>query len=285
MLLTGESGTGKELAARGLHTESPRQTGPFVAVNCGAITETLFESEIFGHEKGAFTGASSRRDGAFHAAHGGTLFLDEVGELSQASQAKLLRVLETGEVRRVGSTSVSHPSVRVVSATNRDLEKAVLAGEFRQDLFFRLAVLVIRLPSLRERLEDLPAICQALASKLSTRVRVTPEAHQKLTRHTWPGNVRELRNVLTRAVVLHGPTIGAEGIRFSPWVFDGDQPATPGTGERSRDALKVAEIRVLQDALRRHKGNRSAVARELGLARSTLHYKLARYELDGREGS
>ncbi len=283
VLLIGESGTGKELAARGLHDESPRHAGPFVAVNCGAITENLFESELFGHEKGAFTGASSRKDGAFQAAHGGTLFLDEIGELPEASQAKLLRALETGEVRRVGSTAVTHPDVRVVAATNRDLERAVQHGDFRQDLFFRLAVLAIRLPSLRDRPEDLPALVRALCQKLSTGLRVTDEAQSKLQQHTWPGNVRELRNVLTRAFVLDGPVIEAGSIRFSPWAFEGPQRA-PTQQETmlqgSKDALQAAERRLLDDALRRHSGNRSAVARELGVARSTLHYKLARFKLD-----
>ena len=288
VLLIGESGTGKELAAQGLHEESPRQGGPFVPVNCGAISESLFESELFGHEKGAFTGAAARKDGAFQAAHGGTLFLDEIGELPEASQAKLLRALETGEVRRVGSTKVTHPDVRVVAATNRDLERAVVAGEFRQDLFFRLAVLAIRLPPLRDRIEDLEALVRILCTKLGRGVRVTPEGLEKLKQHPWPGNVRELRNVLTRAFVLEGPVIEARGIRFSPWAFD-----SPGSSavpvlsalQGSKDALQNAERRLLEDALRRHQGNRSAVARELGLARSTLHYKLARYKLDPRDFS
>ncbi len=283
VLLIGESGTGKELAARGLHDESPRQAGPFVPVNCGAISENLFESELFGHEKGAFTGASARKDGAFQAAHGGTLFLDEIGELPEASQAKLLRALETGEVRRVGSTSVTHPDVRVVAATNRDLERAVQAGEFRQDLFFRLAVLAIRLPPLRDRLQDLPPLVRTLCHKLGTGVRVTDAAQDKLKLHSWPGNVRELRNVLTRAYVLEGPVIEAAAVRFSPWAFDGPRVAPPTPQDAlqgPKDALQVAERRLLEDALARNKGNRSAMARELGLARSTLHYKLARYKLD-----
>jgi transcriptional regulator with GAF, ATPase, and Fis domain len=257
-----------------------------VPVNCGAISESLFESELFGHEKGAFTGAVARKDGAFQAAHGGTLFLDEIGELPEASQAKLLRALETGEVRRVGSTSVSHPDVRVVAATNRDLERAVTAGEFRQDLFFRLAVLAIRLPPLRDRIEDLPTLVRVLCTKLGTGVRASPEALEKLKQHPWPGNVRELRNVLTRAFVLDGPAIEASAIRFSPWAFEGPRKA-PTAAETAlkgpKDALQVAERKLLEEALRRHAGNRSAVARELGLARSTLHYKLARYKLEPRD--
>ncbi len=279
VLLIGESGTGKELAARGLHDESPRADGPFVAVNCGAITESLFEAELFGHEKGAFTGATSRRDGAFQAAHRGTLFLDEIGELPEASQAKLLRALETGEVRRVGSTSVSHPDARVVAATNRNLQEDVEAGLFRQDLFFRLAVLAIRMPPLRERIEELPELAAALCQRLGSRAEVTPEGLTKLTSHTWPGNVRELRNVLTRGFVLGGPVIGAGDVRFSPWAFEGTAAPTE-TEPGAKGALQAAERRLIEDALRRHQGNRSAVARELGLARSTLHYKLTRFRLD-----
>jgi sigma-54-dependent transcriptional regulator len=206
--------------------------------------------------------------------------LDEIGELPEASQVKLLRVLETGEVRRVGSTAVTHPDVRIVAATNRDLELAVEAGEFRQDLFFRLAVLAIRMPALRERPEDLAALVQGLCAKLGPGVEVSSAGLLKLSRHGWPGNVRELRNVLTRAFVLDGPRIVPEAIRFSPWAFE-----SPVIGRSSgpKDSLQEAERRVLNDALRRHKGNRSAVARELGLARSTLHYKLARYKMDRGE--
>jgi len=274
VLLVGESGTGKELAARALHDASPRAAGPFVAVNCGGIPEKLFESELFGHEKGAFTGATVRQDGAFQRATDGTLFLDEVGELPLEAQAKLLRSLETGEVRRVGGGHVAYPDVRIVAATNRDLEDAVQDGSFRQDLYFRLAVLAVRLPPLRERPDDLPILAVAIAARLGPGVQVTHSALQALNLHSWPGNVRELRNVLTRAFVLNGPTITAETVQFSPWSF----PAGVEVVSRG-NALLAREKEQLQEAMVRHGGNRSAIARELGLARSTLIYKLKRHGL------
>ena len=269
VLLLGESGTGKELAARGLHAEGPRAGGPFVALNCGAIAEGLFESELFGHEKGAFTGASSRTDGALHRADGGTLFLDEIGELPLDAQAKLLRALESGEVRRVGGATATIPDVRVVAATHRDLQEDVQEGRFREDLYFRLAVLGVRLPALRERLEDLPIIVEALCGRLGGDVRVTREAMERLTAHGFPGNFRELRNVLTRAYVLFGPVIVPSSLSFSPWA-SGPQPSQ----EERREATNRGERKMLEEVMRRHQGNRSAAARELGIARTTLHYKL-----------
>ena len=275
VLLVGESGTGKELAARALHDEGNRAGGPFVPVNCGGIPETLFESELFGHEKGAFTGATTKQDGAFQRAAGGTLFLDEVGELPLEAQAKLLRALETGEVRRVGGARVTYPDVRIVAATNRDLEEAVAEGGFRQDLYFRLAVLAVRLPPLRERPEDLAVISEAIAAKLGGGVRVMPDAVEVLKMHDWPGNVRELRNVLTRAFVLNGPLVTRESVQFSPWSF----PAGVVDQRSSANVLAAAEKEQLRQALAKHQGNRSAIARELGVARSTLIYKLQRHGL------
>jgi transcriptional regulator with AAA-type ATPase domain len=281
VLLFGESGTGKELASRGMHEHSPRAEGPFVAINCGAITEALFESELFGHEKGSFTGASQRRDGAFHKAHKGTLLLDEIGELPEAAQVKLLRTLETGEVRRVGSHEITYPDVRLVAATNRDLHKEVAAGRFRSDLFFRLAVLPVRLPALRERPADLPVIAKTLAQRMNAGVTISPAAMEMLSSHSFPGNVRELRNVLTRAYVLGGTVILPEFIQFSPWSYDSLPPtAAAGLVAEPNNALMDSERALLQACSERLQGNRSAMSRELGVARSTLIYKLRKYGLD-----
>lgn len=275
VLITGESGTGKELAARGIHEHSVRAPGSFIAVNCGAIASTLFESELFGHEKGAFTDATGRKDGAFHAADGGTLFLDEVGELPEASQAKLLRALESGEVRRVGSSGVEYPDVRVLAATNRDLAMDVREGRFREDLFFRLNVLSVELPSLKSRPSDLPMLCSILCRDLHPEAHVTEEALRTLASHRWPGNVRELRNVLTRAYVMGGPRIDKKSLQFH--VIEANPLAAidmPGRG-----TLKDAEKGYIQSVLDKHDGNRSATARELGLARSTLHYKMKKLNI------
>jgi two-component system, NtrC family, response regulator HydG len=275
VLLLGESGTGKELAARGLHETGPRAAGPFVPVNCGAITETLFESELFGHERGAFTGAVNRKEGAFQQADKGTLFLDEIGEIPPNSQAKLLRALESGEVRRVGGEGPTFPDVRIVAATNRNLLQEVARGSFREDLYFRLAVLTLRLPPLRERLDDLPSLCQAICTRLHPDAIVTADAMLVLWGQTWPGNVRELRNVLTRAFVLHGPTIDSAALSFTPPGTV--QPEMVAEGGIPDDASERAMIRA---ALVRARGNRAAAAREVGLARTTFIYKLRRLGLD-----
>jgi len=276
VLLIGESGTGKELAARAVHEVSGRP-GPFVPVNCGAISPSLLESELFGHEKGAFTGAERRHDGAFQRADGGTLFLDEIGEMSEEAQVKLLRALDSGGVRRVGSGRVEYPDVRIVSATNRDLDEATEEGRFRRDLFFRLAVLAVNIPPLRMRMADLPPLTDNFIVHMRKQrhpgIRVTPDARQKLAGYEWPGNVRELRNVLRRAFVMGGPDINAQAITFSPWSF------SPPPEVEEDDRLNQQQRLLLSDALTRHNGNRSAVARELGIARSTLHYKLRRYGL------
>lgn len=272
VLLLGPSGTGKELAARGIHDSSPRSGRPFVAINCGAITANLFESELFGYEKGAFTGANERRDGAFHRAEGGTIFLDEVGELPESAQAKLLRVLESGEVRRVGSSDATFPDVRVVAATNRNLAAEVQKGSFRQDLYFRLAVLSVSLPSLRERPEDVPTIAETLARRIHPTVRITPEAMAVMQAYHWPGNVRELRNVLTRAYVMGGSLILPDALEF--------QAQEAAVASSSRNQLEEAERDVVLEALRRHGRNKSQVARALGIPRTTLVYKLQRWGLD-----
>ncbi len=273
VLLIGESGTGKELAARGLHDASPRAGTRFVAVNCGAITPTLFESELFGHEKGSFTGANERRDGAFQRADGGTLFLDEVGELPEEAQAKLLRVLETGEVRRVGGNDPTFPDVRIVAATNRRLHEAARDGEFRSDLYFRLAVLAVRLPALRERIEDIPAMAIAIAAKIHPTIRINPEAMSALQGYSWPGNARELRNVLTRAYVLYGAHVEPGSLVFCP--LD-----TASALEAPRRTIEEAEKEVITDALRRAKDNRTLAARLLGIPRSSLLYKIKRWGIE-----
>jgi len=270
VLIIGESGTGKELAARGLHDAGPRFDSAFVAVNCAAIQENLFESELFGHEKGAFTGAASRQDGAFHRADGGTLFLDEIGELKLDLQAKLLRALESGEVRRVGSAKPDYPDIRLVAATNRNLAEMVQEGRFRQDLYFRLSVLPVRTPPLREHPEDTEALATTLLARNHPGAQLGADAVEALQGYEWPGNVRELRNVLTRAVVLGGPQIHAAQLAFNPWAFDGE-PRDPGPIHKAE-----AERQTIQAALQRSGGNRTQAARLLGMPRSSLLYRLKR---------
>ena len=276
VLLVGESGTGKELAARALHDAGPRYERPFVAVNCAAITDSLFESELFGHEKGSFTGATQRQDGAFQQAHGGTLFLDEIGELRLDAQAKLLRSLESGEVRRVGASSPEYPDVRVVAATNRDLVAMVRDGTFRSDLYFRLAVLTVRMPALRERAADIGAIAQRLLDRMHPGAVIDADAIRLLATHDWPGNVRELRNVVTRAFVMHGPAIAPGAIQFHPWSFDGERPPS-----MPQAAGLDPERRMIEDALRRHGGNRTRTAQDLAMPRSSLLYRMRRMGIDG----
>lgn len=273
VLLLGESGTGKELAARAIHEASPRASGPFVALNCGAISPALFESELFGHEKGAFTGASERRDGAFHRAHGGTLFLDEVGELPEEAQSKLLCALESGEVRRVGSTEPTFPDVRLVAATNRNLIEEVRGGGFRSDLYFRLAVLAVRLPPLRERVEDIPIIAETIAQRVHRDIHLTAAAQAVLSSHRWPGNARELRNVITRAFVMTGPVIDADALVFNPLEGDPEVPSLAG----GRNVIDDAERDVVMEALGKCGQNRTQAARLLGIPRSTLLYKLRKW--------
>jgi two-component system, NtrC family, response regulator HydG len=278
VLLQGESGTGKELAARGLHDTATERRGRFVAMNCAAISGNLFESELFGHEKGAFTGAAARRDGAFHAADGGTLFLDEIGEIPPGLQAKLLRALESGEVRRVGSTTPSFPDVRVVAATNRDLSQDVADGLFREDLYFRLAVLTVYLPPLRDRPQDVPVLCSTLGRAMAVPLEIHPKAMSLLQAHTWPGNVRELRNVLTRAFVLHGPQVDVRALSFTPAIQDDELTLSGDDGVY--EISRQNELAVFRNALAKHSGNRTAAARELGLPRTTFLYKLRRLGLE-----
>ncbi len=278
VLLNGESGTGKELAARGLHLSGLRATEPFVAINCAAIAEQLFESELFGHEKGSFTGATERQAGAFQRADGGTLFLDEVGELKLEHQAKLLRALESGEVRRVGGAKPEFPDVRVIAATNRTLPHMVQKGTFREDLYFRLSVLTVRIPPLRERRSDIPVIARALLDRNHPGVQLSPEAEGALVQYDWPGNVRELRNVLTRAfVVSGGQVIGPGDLVFNPWSFA--EASAPSEPEPQPVPGEDPERRQIREALDRHQGNRTQAARELGIARSSLLYRMKRLGL------
>jgi DNA-binding NtrC family response regulator len=275
ILITGESGTGKELIARRIHAHSPRAGGPFVAVNCAALPETLAESELFGHERGAFTGADRQRRGRFEEAHGGTLFLDEVGELSAPLQAKLLRVIEERVVRRLGGAEDLPVDVRLVTATNRDLAGAVAQGGFRQDLYFRLAVVPLDLPPLRERPGDIGLLARHLVEQLAARHRVTasplePDALAALERHGWPGNVRELRNVLERALVVRG---GAP-IRTQDLSLAAGGTSPGGGVPLDRD---VREREAVLEALRRAGGNREEAARLLGVSVRTLYYRLRRF--------
>lgn len=280
VLLRGESGTGKELAARWLHERGARVHQPFVAVNCGALAETLLESELFGHETGAFTGAISRHPGRFERAHGGTLFLDEIGELSPGAQARLLRVLETRMVERVGGTEPFAVDVRIVAATHRDLEAMCASGEFRQDLYYRLAVLTVRLPALRERAEDIPRLAQSFLAE-ATEEQGRPltgfdaDAQERLTRHRWPGNIRELRNAIAHAcVVAAGPMVGEDDL--PPLLQDVRPPA----GTLLPASLREVEEAAVRAALDSAEGNKSKAARILGINRATLYAKLELYAID-----
>ncbi len=278
ILVLGESGSGKEVLARAIHNESPRASGPFVAVSCAALTESLLESELFGHEKGSFTGAVARRKGKFEAAHGGTLFLDEVGDISPKLQLDLLRVLEERKFHRVGGTEPIEVDVRIVAATNRDLRKAVLEGAFREDLFYRLNVIPILLPPLRSRKEDVPLLVDLFVERLSVEMGkklegVSAEAMGALVSHDWPGNVRELRNVLERgAVVTTGSIIQLADLGLT-------RPGSAPAGSREPGTLEEMERRHIADVLAHTGGNVSQAARVLGIDRVTLYNKMRKYEL------
>jgi two-component system, NtrC family, nitrogen regulation response regulator NtrX len=282
VLLTGESGTGKELAAAAVHSASRRSARAFVTVNCAAIPRDLVESEMFGHERGAFTGATERRLGRFELAHQGTLFLDEIGDLSAEAQAKLLRTLETGELQRLGAEGSQRVDVRIVAATNRRLEDAVADGDFREDLFFRLNVFPIRLPPLRERLEDLPALVTHLAERVRPRQAptFTPQALEALAGYTWPGNVRELANLVERLSILCGPTVDAGAVRD---VLRGGAPPPPAPtalGRPLSEALDDYERGLLRSALAQAHGNIAEAARLLQTDRANLYRRLRRLGLD-----
>jgi DNA-binding NtrC family response regulator len=281
--ILGESGTGKELVAKALHTCSHRADKPFIPVNCAAISKELIESELFGHEKGAFTGAQGLRRGAFEEAHGGTLFLDEVGELPLSLQAKLLRALESGEIKRVGASRPTHVDVRVVAATNRDLLSLAREGRFREDLYYRLCVMPVLLPPLRNRAGDLASLAEHFVRMYSPRgqtVRFTPAGLEKLQKHPWPGNIRELRNVVHRALLLRkGPQIDIGDISFDQELSRITTGAaglvlTMPENLTLEQMLQLAERQIIELTLRRYSHNRERVAKELGLARSTLFKRL-----------
>ena len=281
VLIQGESGTGKELVARALHQCSPRAEGPFIPVHCASLAPTLLESELFGHEKGAFTGAQERRRGRFEMADGGTLFLDEIGEIDASLQVKILRVLEERKFERVGGTETVSVDVRLVAATNRDLKQKVADGTFREDLFYRLYVVNLALPPLRDRDGDIVLLARhylkALAAENGKKgITLTPEAMDALVAYPWPGNVRELRNVIERMVVLcAGDQLT---VRDLPAALRG-MPGRAGPASRAGRVLRDAERQLIEEALRRHKDNKTQAALDLGISRRTLHRKLNEFGL------
>jgi two-component system nitrogen regulation response regulator NtrX len=281
VLVTGESGTGKELVAGAVHAASRRAGRPFVTVNCAAIPRDLVESEMFGHERGSFTGATERRVGRFELAHGGTLFLDEIGDLSGEAQAKLLRTLETGELQRIGAEGTVRVDVRIVSATNRRLDEEVANGDFREDLFFRLNVFPIHLPPLRERLEDLPELVTHLAHRVRPRqaATFTPAAIEALAAYSWPGNIRELANLVERLSILSGPTVDASNVRQV--LRGGAAGGTPAVtlGRPLSEALDDYERAMIAAALTQSEGNVAEAARVLQTDRANLYRRMRRLGL------
>jgi transcriptional regulator with PAS, ATPase and Fis domain len=287
-LIVGESGTGKELVARAVHQLSPRRGGPFVAINCAAMPETLMESELFGHEKGAFTGALERRAGCFELAQNGTLLLDELAEMPSGTQAKLLRVLEDSRVRRLGGKNEISVDVRVIAATNRNLDEALKKGDLREDLFYRLNVFQISLPPLRQRMSDLPVLCEALIESLNRKhlcsvTNVSDEVMEAFKKYSWPGNVRELRNVLERAVIMAGENtiqmthlpydFGVSvGSRHAAQIFEPESVRLP-VGTTVAEAEKALILVTLQHT----KNNKTRAAEILGISLKTLFNKLKEY--------
>ena len=285
VLIQGESGTGKELVARALHQGSPRREGPFVPVHCAALAPTLLESELFGHEKGAFTGAVERRRGRFELADGGTLFLDEIGEIEPALQVKILRALEERSFERVGGTQTVTVNVRLVAATNKDLRQLVAAGKFREDLFYRLYVVSLSLPPLRERDGDIVLLTQHYLKTLAAEngkpvPTLSAEAMDALSAYAWPGNVRELRNVIERMVVLNSS--GQLTLHDVPATVTQGSGDSRGDTTRAGRVLRDTERQLIEDALRQHRGNRTQAARHLGISRRTLHRKLNQFGLRSR---
>lgn len=289
ILIEGESGTGKELIAQAIHQVSPRSRGPVIAVHCAALSENLLESELFGHEKGAFTGANERRIGRFESADGGTLFLDEIGEISASTQVKLLRFLETKAIERVGGSKSIELDVRLVAATNRNLEEQVKEGKFREDLFFRLNVVRITMPPLRDRPEDVPLLLTHYLKVLSAEnqlplLTLEPGAVHTLQNYGWPGNIRELRNFCENAVVLHrGGTLSEYDLdpKFRGTLALGDSAAGAKEPEANPLSVEGNEKRILREALIKARGNRTKAAALMGISRRTLHRKLAQWpELD-----
>jgi len=295
VLIQGESGTGKELVAHALHRLSTRSKGPFVAVHCAALTPTLLESELFGHEKGAFTNALSRRRGRFEMADGGTLFLDEISEIDTSTQVKLLRVLEEHKFERVGGDQTVQVDIRLLAATNKDLRSVVDAGDFREDLFFRLDVVNIDLPPLRKRADDIPTLCDHFLKEFSKQnakeiTGITSDAINILSAYSWPGNVRELRNTIEKMVVLaRSPKLTArdipQNIRAGSTPRASALPAPAGGTDTAPGVttLADAERQMIYALLKKHGNNRTKAAKELGISRRTLHRKLNRYRDEAGE--
>jgi two-component system response regulator HydG len=289
VLITGESGTGKEVVARALHLGSRRGDKPFIPVNCAAITETLLESELFGHARGAFTGAARARRGVFEEASGGTLFIDEVGETSPGFQAKLLRALQDGEIRRVGESTPVQVDVRIIAATNQDLRRAIAEKRFREDLFYRLNVVPLRIPPLRERREDIPLLTAHFLARYNARAGaakvLSADALQKLADHHWPGNVRELENMVEQAAAL---SVDAE-IRAADVSLEEGGPLPPlgeadGEGRTLAAVVEEAERRAIEGAVARSEGDLSRVAADLGVSATTLWRKMKRLGIPSRGG-
>ncbi|HPL65729.1 MAG TPA: sigma-54 dependent transcriptional regulator [Smithellaceae bacterium] len=290
VMITGESGSGKEMIANAIHYNSNRREAPFIKINCAALTETLLESELFGHEKGSFTGADKRREGKFRQADGGSIFLDEVSEMSQAMQVKLLRVLQEREVTRVGGSEVLVVNVRVIAASNRDLKKEMEQGRFREDLFYRLNVVALNVPPLKDRKEDIPLLAQHFlkefaAKNLKNVTDFTPAAVQKLMRYLWPGNVRELMNTVERAVVLsRKPFLDKDDLTLltdddgNVEGQDRSETEIQSAGAKGNLPLEEVEKRSILEALHACGGNKSEAARRLGITRKTLRKKLEKYE-------
>jgi DNA-binding NtrC family response regulator len=288
VLLEGESGTGKELVAHAIHQLSPRAKGPFIAVHCAALSSNLVESELFGHEKGSFTGASERRPGRFELADGGSLFLDEVSEIDASTQTKLLRVLEERRFERVGGRKTIETDIRLIAATNKNLKALVEKGEFREDLFFRLNVVNIDIPPLRHRLDDVPMLCKSFVSEFAQKngkavSDISDGALAMLSAYSWPGNVRELRNAIEKMVIF------SRGKKLSPKDIPSDirsavgQPDGSSGGESNSPgfapaSMEEAEKMMIMSALRQHHGNRTNAAKQLGISRRTLHRKLKQYQ-------
>ncbi len=288
ILITGESGTGKSLVARAIHANSNRRDGNLVEVNCAAIPENLIESELFGHEKGAFTGANKMRHGRFYQANGGTIFLDEIGELNLLMQTKLLKVLQDKEIQRVGSDMPIPVDVRVIAATNRDLEKMVSEGTFREDLYYRINVVRIHVPSLRERREDIPALAMYFLNKYAEKNRreiegFTPGAMNLLTNHSWPGNVRELENTIERAVILcRGKFITEDDLGMHVTVPN-NKVVVSNAYLKNATTLEEMEKAMILKTLEETGGNKSEAARRLGITRRTLKLKLKKYSEEQKD--
>jgi DNA-binding NtrC family response regulator len=294
VLVRGESGTGKELVAQAIHNRSNRRSRPFVAVNCAAINRELVESELFGHEKGAFTGADSRRIGRFEAADGGTIFLDEIGDMAPETQAKVLRVLQERTLERVGGARGVPVDVRVLAATHRDLEKEVEAGRFREDLYYRLKVVEVELPPLRDRSEDVPALCERFLEQVAARLgrekkRLSPEALARLARYAWPGNVRELHNVIEQAAVLSsGEVIEESDLNLgapAPPAASGEDLDDLSFSDAKRRTVESFERSFLLRALRENDGNVSRTAQAVGMVRQSLQQKIRELDLRSEDWS